>query len=72
MPKMQRAESEKSSDSWESRYDEMTQGSSPKLNYIAPPALHRCNVIDDNLAKPHPRIEPSVGAREIYLEISIS
>ena len=72
MPKMQRAESEKSSGCWESRYDEMMQGSSPKLINIAPPALHRCNIINGNLAKPHTKREPSAGAKEIYLEISIS
>jgi hypothetical protein len=50
----------------------MMQGSSPKLINIAPVALHRCNIINGNLAKPHTKREPSAGAREIYLEISIS
>ena len=72
MPKMQRAESEKSSDSWESRYDEIPQGSSPPLINIALPELHCCNVISDNLAKVQPKRELSLGAREIYIAISVS
>jgi hypothetical protein len=72
MPKMQRAESEKSSGYWESHFDELPQGSYPPLINISLPVLHCCNVINGNLAKPQPKREPSVGKREIYLEISIS
>ena len=72
MPKTPQAESQKSSDSWESHFDELPQGSSPPLIDIALPILHCCDVINGNLAKPQPKRELSLDAREIYLAISDS
>ncbi len=72
MPKMPRAESEKSSDSCESRYDEMQKGSSSALINIALVVLHSCNIINENLAKPQPKRELTLDARETYSAISVS
>ncbi len=71
MPKTPQAESKKSSDFWESRYDEMLQGSSSALINIAPVVLHSCNIVNENLAKPQTKRESSVGAIEIYSAISV-